>query len=595
MLSIILNDDELDIFEDTEIVWNWTAFRFQTAIRDAYSNNFNIPKTNHNIQVLGVYSLLDSPGVQFEGRLQPAVINLNGQIIPIYIQVCSINEKEIEICVYEDKLVYTIKGSEIGRVKDTPQTIFEWNQYSYELYPQVFKWYNYGAPYMPNFAQIHPSIKLNEILDKIGQEHNVNIQHASDLWRIICTKRTVCPENPLQVIEFNTTGALEDNKFTMFGGQHVTNDLSSSGVTEIEFNRHTEVDMRVWWSFYKKATTTNAFFVYIKKNSDIIGVITLNSSTYTSWNGYNNYSVVFEAGDKLSFEFSHGNKFKSVSFVVRMSHSNYEINEDDYGQEMEYKGRRPRLKTWNGDNFTYSYFDGSQIFPATQYNGMTTEQLSFAYFGLWCNLPKITIGDLLYSLQYILDARCVQREDTIYFDPFIERQNEVEGEVTKLMFHSQMTGQKNYIRWKDGDEQSPIVELVNEWLVKEKDWSKNCFKWIKNNRVVPQYTLNINENAQIEDSDIEHYLEEFFQFDYDDFDEPVLLFFLPPHNQPATLHTFGLDRINNCKEIQLEMQETPPDITETDTIFLDGREYYILSGEKNFKTGKTTIKALLIV
>ena len=595
MVSIILNDSELDLFEDTEIVWQWTAFRFQTALRDAYSNNFNIPKTNHNIQVLGVYSLLDQKDIQFEGRLQPAVINLNGQIMPVYIQVVSINEKQIEICVYEDRLVYTIKGSELGQTKDTPETIFEWNQYSYELYPEVFKYYNYGAKYMPQYAQIHPSIKLNDVLDKIGEQHNINIQHASDLWRIICTKRYVCPENPIQVAEFNTTGALEDNLFTMFGGQHVTNDLSAGGVTEITFNRHTEVDMRVWWSFAKKSGTTNTFFVYIRKNDTIIGVITLNSSSYTSWNGYNNYSVVFEEGDKLSFEFEHGNRYRSVSFVVRMRHSNYQINEDDYGQEeMEYKGRRPRLKTWNGDNFTYSYFNGDNIYPATQYNGMTTEKLSFGYFGLWCNLPKITVGELLYSLQYVLNARCVQREDTIYFDPFTERNKEVECELSKLTFHSSTTGKRNYLRWNDGEEQSPIVELTNEWLVNEKDWSKNCFKWIKNDRVVPQYTLNIDESAEFDQNDIEGYLEKLFHYDYDDFDEPVLLFFLPPHNQPPVMHTFGLDRINNCKEVEFTPVITPPDITDLDTIYVDGREYYIIEGEKNFKTGTTTIKALLI-
>lgn len=595
MLNIILNDEELDLFEDTEIVWQWTAFRFQTAIRDAYSNNFNIPKTNHNIQVLGVYSLLDTPDIQFEGRLQPAVINLNGIIIPIYIQVCSINEKEIEICVYEDKLIYTIKGSELGQIKDTPQTIYHWNVNTLTYYPDVFKFYNYGTNYMAQYAQIHPSIKLNDILDKIGQEHNVNIQHTSDLWRIICTKRTVCPENTQQVIEFNTTGALENDTFTLFGGQHITNDLSASGVQEIIFNRHTEVNMKLWCSWYKQGTTTNAFYVYMKKNGNSIGVITLNSSSYSYRTLTQTYNLTFEEGDTLSFEFSAGQKYRCVSFVVRMNHSNYDIAEDDYGQDLEYKGRLPRLKSWNGNSFVYTYFDGGIYYPMDAYNGVSTERLSFAYFGLWCNMPKLTVGDLLYSLQYILNARCVQREDTIYFDPFVEKTDEVEGELTNLIFHSSTTGKKNYVRFKDGeDQQNPIVQLQNEWLENKKDWHVNCFKYLKN-AVVPQYQLNINVNAEFDPNDVEHYLEEFFHYDYEDFDEPVLLFFLQPHNQAPTLHNFGLDRINNCKEIQFSPTVTPPDITELDTIFIDGREYYIIEGEKNFKTDTTNIKALLII
>ena len=600
MISIILNDNELDLFEDTEVVWNWTAFRFQSAIRDAFSNNFNIPKTNHNIQVLGVYSLLDQTDIQFEGRLQPAVINLNGQIMPVYIQVVSINEKEIEICIYEDKLVYTIKGSKLENIKDspeniynidtgvfTPKSIFEWNGYSSEMNPGVFKMYNYGTTYNPYFANIHPSIKLNDILDKIGEQHNVNIQHFSDLWRVICTKRYVCPENPIQVLEFNTTGALEDNTFTVFGGQHVTNDVDFSGVTEITFNRHTEVNIDIWFSWYKKDTTTNSFKVWVVKNDDDIAEIILNSGSYTSKYENRFIQATFEAGDKLKFQCWHGNKYKSISFVVKITHNNYDITEDDYGEDLLYKGRRPRLKTYSSNGYSYINFDGG-------YHTLQTESLSFSYFGLWCNLPKLTVGELLYSLQYIMNARCIQREDTIYFDSFSDRNLEVEGEMTSLKFHSGAVGKNNYVRFKDGDGQSPIVVFENEWLTNEKVWSKNCFKWIKNERVVPQYTMEINEDAEMDANNPEAYLEELIKYNYDDFDEPVLLFFLPPHNQPPTLHYFGLDRINNCKEVSLTLTDCPPEITDLDTIYLDGREYYIIEGEKNFKTGNTTIKALLL-
>lgn len=605
MISIILNDNELDLFENTEVVWNWKGFRFQTAIRDGYTNNFQIPKTLHNIQVLGIYSLLDSPDIQFEGRLQPAVINLNGQIMPIYIQVVSINENEIEICTYEDKLVYTIKGSKLGEIHDspiniqnintgefTPKSIFEWNPNSSQLYPNVFKMYNYGTTYNPQFAQVHGSIKLNDILDKIGQQHNVNIQHVSDLWRVICTKRYVCPENPIQVLEFNTTGALEDDKFTIFGGQHITNDVDFAGNNEITFNRHTEVSMKIYYSFYKKGTTTSNTSIFLYKNGNHLTHFDLLSHDYTQRYSWVTYNFTFEAGDTLYFLFPNGNKYKSVACVVKMEHSNYEITEEDYGEELKYKGRLPRLKTYGDNNaYNYVYFNGGS------YNANTfqTESLSFSYFGLWTNLPEIQIGELLYSLQYILNARVVQRENTIYFDTFVERTSEVAGEMTSLKFHSNEVGKKNYIRWKDGDEQPPVVEIENEWLTNEKVWSKNIFKWVKTDRVVPQYTLKIDENAELEGNDIEHYLEQLIQYEYDDFDEPVLLFFLPPHNQPATLHTFGLDRINNCKEVSFTLTEFPPDITDLDTIYVDGREYYIIEGEKNFKTGVTTIKALLVI
>lgn len=588
MVSIILNDSELDLFEDTEIVWQWTAFRFQTAIRDGFSNNFGIPKTNRNIQTLGVYSLLEQTGIQFQGRLQPAVLNLNGTIMPVYIQVVSINEKEIEICVYEDKLMYWIKGKSFSK-KDTNSTILQWNQHSRDLYPDDFKYYNYGENYDTRYAQVHPSIKLNDILEGIGTEHGISFSHASDLWRIICTKKTVCPENPVQVLEFNGgPGKLENDRFTIFGGQHITNDVSFSGNDLITFNRHTEVDIKIWYSYYRKATTNTRTSIFLYKNGEHLTHFDLLSDLYKTDYAYVTYHYTFEEGDTLFFLFPNSNKYRTVSCVVRMAHYNYDINDDDYGaEELLYKDRRPRLTTHNpdaGDTETeYTYFDGGY------YHGIQTESLSFSYFGKWCNLPEIPIGDFLYSLQYILNMRCVAREDsTIYFEPWSERSREVECELTKLNFHSQMTGKKNYVKWKNGDKQPPIVEFDNEWLENEKVWSDNKFAWIKPNRVVKQYTYKVDQPDNTDEDPVVSY-------EFEEIDGLVILFFLPPHNQAATLHTFGLDRINSCKEVDLTPVITPPDITELDTIYVDGREYYILSGEKNFKTGITTIKALLIV
>lgn len=613
MISIILNDSELDLFEDTEVVWNWKAFRFQTALRDAYSNNFEVPKTLHNIQTLGVYSLLDRSDIQFQGRLQPAVVNLNGEIMPVYIQVVSINEKEIEICVFEDKLMYWIKGKDFTGRKDSPgyiylinqntmipKSIFEWNKESMQLYPDVFKLYNYGEPYDTRYAQVHGSIKLNDIFDIIGEQNNVNIEHVSDLWRVICTKKTVCPENPIQVFEFwsdseaNENINPEENKMVMFGGQHITNDLNFSGMNTITFNRHTEVDMKLYWSFYRKNATHTDTSVFVYKNGTHLFHVDLLSHSNTTAVGTYSTTITFEEGDTLYFIFPNTSKYKTVSFVVRMLHTNYEINEDDYGnEELLYKDRLPRLKTYSTDvtlpgqdyGYTYINFNGQW---SGYGGGIQTEPLSFSYFGLWCNFESLKIGDLLYSLQYILNVRVVAREDdTIHFENWSERASEVGGQITGLKFHSGSVGKKNYVKFKDGDGQLPIVEFDNEWLANEVTWSQNIFKWIKTDRVVPQYEYKVEQPLNTDDEEVETY-------EYTGFDEPVLLFFLPPNNQPPTLHYFGLDRINNCKEISLTLTECPPDITELDTIYLDGREYYIIEGEKNFKTGDTTIKALLL-
>lgn len=589
MVSIILNDNELDLFEDTEIVWQWTGFRFQTAIRDGYTNNFQIPKTLHNVQVLGVYSLLDSPDIQFEGRLQPAVMNLNGTIMPIYIQVVSINEKEIEICCYEDKLMYWIKGKGFSK-KDTALTIYQWNKHSVNIYPGEFKIYNYGENYDTRYAQVHPSIRLNEILDNIGAENNISFSHTSDLWRIICSKKTVCPENKIQVLEFNGgPGKLEDDKFTIFGGQHITNDVAFTGSDTITFNRHTEVNMKIWYSFYRKSTLHSKTSIFLYKNGQHLTHFDLPSDSYQCHYGYVTYNLTFEEGDTLFFLFPNSNKYKSVSCVVRMLHSNYDIEDDDYqSEELLYKDRRPRLTTYNPDinalETEYTYFDGGT------YHGIATEELSFSYFGRWCNLPEIPIGDFLYSLQYILSIRCVAKEDnTIYFEPFVEKSEEIEGEMKKLNFHSSMCGKKNYVKWKDGgDDQPPIVEFDNEWLQDSKTWSENKFAWIKQNRVVKQYTYKIDQPNDTSEQPVVSY-------EFEEIDGIVMLFFLPPHNQTPVLHYFGLDRINNCKEVEFELTEYPPNITDLDTIYVDGREYYIIEGEKNFKTGVTTIKALLVI
>lgn len=592
MISISLENGDLELYKDSNIVWSWTAFRFQDKLRDQYTNNFSIPKTMENIKSLGIYSLLDTPDIQFRGRIQPAMLYIGEQTIPIYIQVVSINEKDIDICIFEDKLTYTIKNKTLNEFfVDDSSSIYEWFRESNTLYPNEFKVYNYGAPYYTKsitlfpsklnaqYAQVHPSKPLNDILQYVISELGANIVNINPELRLLASKRVVCPQNTTQVLEFNSIGSkLSNNLFTIYGGQHIVNDVSQTGIQQITFNRDVNavIDLYSIWS--TKFTFNQNSKIQLIVNGSVWNTFNIPSYTYDTGCKKATFRKSFKEGDTLSFKFEDANHYINTSWVAHMEYSNYEITEDDYGTNLEYTPRRASLSYWPNNQQSYNYWmDGSTISIGGL--SMTTEPLALSYFGYYCNLPKISLGDVLYSLQWILGGKLKQDGDHIYFDGKFYN-GEVEGQLDKLIFSSNTIGQKNYVKFNDEENPISIANIDNEWLEYEKNLHINTFRYLPQN-VIPQYESTTNEEGET-------------VYEFQDSDVPVLFRWINEKAFNPGLFLFDLNNISQSKEIQLTIFNAPMNILDLDTIYLDGRTYYIINGEKDLNTNIVKIKAILI-
>jgi hypothetical protein len=97
MISIYLQGGTLDINAGEEISLQTTPYRFAESMTDEWSNDFQIPNTRHNAELLDVQGLLYANNQRYGDEIKPAVININGEMKDARIQVVSANEKEITI------------------------------------------------------------------------------------------------------------------------------------------------------------------------------------------------------------------------------------------------------------------------------------------------------------------------------------------------------------------------------------------------------------------------------------------------------------------------------------------------------------------
>lgn len=604
MISIILRNVPLDLYSDTDITWSWTDFRFRDKLGDQYTNNFTIPKTENNIKALGIYSTLDSKDVQFGEIISPADFVLNGDVMSVYIQVISVTDNEIEVAIFEDTFAAIDKNQEI-QIRDNYTTILEWNKWSMTNYPDKFVSYNYGIPYNWEYAQRHPYVKLKrDILDKLdlkGYQFDPVIFNQND-WRILCSKKVVCPENTIQVLEYiNYDGTSEEGGLLpVYGGQHVCNDLAFSKTQTITYNRDCYVQMTIWYG-WSKINTVRAPGVYIQVNGQTRKIIDPYNGMYAiSWGlGVENFSIQLHKGDKLTFYCDEMSKFnRSFSMVVKLTTSAYQITEDDYNTELLYQSRLPYVKVKNPADSTIKTYSMNGTTYSTSLGDFQTERLSFSYFGQYCNIPKMKLGDLLYSLQWLIGGEL--KEDKIgkllkfdankYFYPKQSSFNELyTKELNKIEFHSDKVGKKNYIKYKDEEFPIAITTINNKWLEEEKVWHEVIFHYFKDN-LIKQYSLEVKKD--IDYLNISNWTD-VFDLKFNEIENPVI-FNYNNGVEPIPLKYFDMENLWFSKEIEFSFYDAPLQIREIHDIIIDGRTYYVISGEQDVEKKISTIRAILV-
>lgn len=608
-LKIQVNNQFLDTYAGESVQLSWTAFRFQTSLRAGYTNDLKIPKTTHNLSVLGAVGLLDSVTQMFGSKTVRAILQLEIRMMPVYIQVASIDRTDIQICLYEDSFPEYFKDkSSREYFKDTSATIYPWNFMTEQVYPSVFKSYYYGMAYSQLHAQFHGSLNVNSLISQMNTVSQFDMPLVDNDLYTVCTNKKVCPENTIQMFEgkcnLNSHGDM-----LLMGGQHVTNNLSIKYSIEseedaydgIEFNRDCTVQLKIWVAWQAKNSSSQTGFIIRHLDSGGNSLQTfypnIRGDQYKNKIDTFTYSFNISAGDKLTFRLNVADQYyKHCNMLGKLTITNYEIYDTDYDTELEYIWRPPYLNYydhssdtwkkgfWTGQSFTYSYKARNETNVRTATVSTTYEGLS--YFGLYANLPEFKLCDFWYSLQWIIGKKLSydHKNTTVFIDP--NDSAVITGEITAMRPKSDKLGQKNYLAFKSDDNPQLVSTIPNEWL--QSSYKLHESKFAKVENVVGSQLGCVNQysNPEFDEDSFE------FSCDYEEVKAFTIWRAYGNRLSPVYFPTLSLNKLK--QSVEVDITTFTPLLRDKDIVTLDGHKYFIVSCKTNVATQKSELTCLLI-
>lgn len=604
MFNLFLNGEELDINAGQSVDWKWTPLRFQDDLTDQYTTDFDLPRSRKNVKILKASGILDSNN-RFSSKLEKVMLMINGVMINAYMQVVSINDDTITVSVYEKYIPTDVLNMRmIEFIQDDRSTIFPWKEDSWTKYPDVYKKYMYGPFRDFQCAHYHQSRSINYILDGISLVSHYDLpQTDSQLWAT-ATGKNVCPQNTKQVLEVNFTNGAYG---VINGGQHITNDVRWSWNPDsqtIEFNKLCNVSMNIWVSYSRSVigvgnddyfevivdtatplTPTQDHITFLPTTQHYNDIVT------DSWTVPNNYIV---PQTTMQFRISSPSAFRFVSAVVEMEITDYDIIDDDYGIEMDYVYRNPMLRFRNyGDNTErYMEFDGTtQVYEPyvghTQYQ-LYCPDLSFCHFGYWCNLPDITLKELLFGLEWLTKKR-FRRDKWSYEWADIDTKYKIDGEITEMEMTNDSLGQKNHLLFtgEKENEENTVTQLDNFWLESNKTLHQSPFAYSSKRMGAWSWFEQYSEKV-IDDETGEHSAK------YDEIDGLAVSKIVPTTpNQllRVELPDMNFDEVTEATTVTIE---TFDNVANADWVYIHGRKYMVQDIDTDIETGISTIKAIEI-
>lgn len=610
MVDIQINNGFLDIYDSQDIEMQWTGWRFSDGIAAPFTTDITVPKTHNNLQLIGYDSLLDSPNQLFGSELKPATIYVNGQMVRCYLQLVSVRDDELDICVYEDVFPQDMRDKNLARMcVDDESTIHVWVMNSAIDYPEWFVRYNYGSPYQGNLAQFHPSKRLNDVMSEIGYGQ---LQVDNDFY-LMASSKYVCPQNPKQVISchLGTTPTL-----VMVGGQHVVNDIEGydgksqvgdSTVTKIVYNRECQAVANIWVSWGRKFSTTSGnYYIRVMQNNAIIANIPISITQRSGMAIRSNVNISIAEGDEISFKLwdaytnNPQDDFELISILAEFDYSDYVITDDDYGIDLVYCSKHPALVRWDPPqvNQTYHYADGStHLWYEYKQNGgtyrvypFTLPYLGYSYIGYWCNIPDVKFSDFLFSLAWLTGM-----EITFYDNQPVFAVNNsskvITANITEVRPSSERIGRSNYIQFTGEDNASPVMSVDNIWLEEDKTLHESVFAYVqptKSYGKINQYEITTDEDGtssvsynEVDGIVLMRYSDRIGRY-------PYAVGLIPP----GDIHTFDFQQITSTVEVTMETYDD--EVKGKDYLYVDGRKYMVIEGSSDMKEGLTTITALLV-
>lgn len=572
----------IDISENQEVNLSSTTFRFN-GIRDSFTTDFTIPKTTNNVRILGAYGLLDRT-TQFEAPVDALLIS-NGEYIEVEVEVTKVTDTDITLCCFEKMWTNEFNDVNIRSfLSDSQSTIFEWNKDSRSKYPVYFRKYNYGMNYNSNYAQYHPSVLLNRIIDRINLNSQHHLPFISQNIYTIATNKYVCPINRIQAFETNST-TLEDGVFNLYGGQHITNDMSWSKEKYITFNRRCSFNLRLYVVWDRSNNMYQDHDLILQKNGSNFYYFTFSSGSnpaqYVVFD-LNNINVSF--GDYISFIMDDPDAYRHISIVGKIEYvGDYEINDDDYSIELEYISRRPHLWGKNSDySDDFEEFDGGikTLRERDVYTfRVVTESLSFAYFGLFNNIPDMSVKDFVTMLCWLTGLKPkIMGNSVQLLQP--NNTKEISGYVTEKSPISEFFGQNNFIKYENDREL--VSTITNRWLEKEKNLVELK---LYDPDVEDQYNLICYQysNPSYDDGD--------YSVDYEQTGFCLGDGWWSGTLSKVEISNFNLNTISRIMECTIV---TKDNVKDCDYVVLDGRTYMVISMDVDIENKLTTVKTILI-
>ena len=625
MITIQIANGTLDVASEQTIELETTNIRFANGIRDPFTNDFDLPKTQNNIRLLECYNLLDSPNQLYGQQLKPAILTCDGYMMDCYIQVVSVNDDSISVCLYESILPSEVRDKPIKEIiHDTDDTIFVWSVNTKTAYQNDFRRYDYGSAYDNAYAQYHAIKHMNDVIDELGSALGYTFPHTDNDLGLLAQKKTVCPENKRQSLMWTITSA--DQNFVMVGGQHIVNDVEgwdgktkvgSSTTTQVTFNRHCTASIHFYITWVKNSGVgDNTFHVQLYKNGQIYDQCLFGTQHFGLRNALitGTWTIPFEDGDTISMKFhspSTNNpqkKFEAVMCTMDIEYSDYTINDDDYGEELVYCNWHPFIIQWETltDTLTKVPLDGRQytfneygIYAQPEHTvDVYLPWRGISYFGYWCNISDITVGGLFYSLCWYMGKALRLTPYGLEFGD-ANQSKVLDAYITEIRPSSDYLGRNNYIIWNKENTVNctPVSEINSVWLEEVKKLHESEFAEIKRGFLgrarIDQYEIKYEED---DDGHITG------SVDYHDIDGTVVMRYQTHENThshwnlelipPHALATLDMETITTATEVEIETFDD--EVSDKDYLYLDGRKFMVITVNTDLRKKQSNITALLV-
>ena len=541
---------------------HWTNFRFTDIFADQYTTDIELPLSDRNIELLDVWGLHDRSGQLFGSGKRCQIVTARGTKSGT-IRVSRIADT-ITATIFYDALPSSLNKKFIELVQDNSDTIVDWQAQVVEdtgnVHDVNISGYDYGIDlYSSPDALLYPNVKVNYLLGWIATASGVSIAPVTGDLRLLCTKRVLCPQATYQNVLFKSPAIIirQDGTITTYG-QHIATDRNGE---YIKFNRmaNVKLDFDCYGYSLPGGSTGNA---YVQVSTDAGGTwTTVYTGTVTSGGTDTGaYNGTFNEGDMLRVQ-GDGTGFGTVQTFVSMQIAGYTVTDSDYGKAMDFINEA--VPAW--------------IAPRH-------DTMCYMYYGAICNLPDMTVKELLSGLAWMQGKKIVATATDITWSN-ADAVSDIDARITATAFASDKFGQINIFESADGV-QRLVWTIDNSMLEAEKVVNKSVFLHVTDTMNeyspmarVPQYAWELQGDGTA-------------AFKVTEVTYPVLTRCETYILRAITaVNTLGLRTVSRTIEIEATTDE---DVTGLDYVRINGHKYMLEDGDTDELTGLTTFKALLI-